>query len=132
MRQVCNDVTFIDEYITPEFVDRFKLYTYEYNKRTGQHEIVDRNFKNVKERLLTSLTNQGQPTISIVDGNFENRSEILLSHRHLGVDLDMKYARETMRSIFMIWKRPIHIETELEGRKRIFTYHQNHEFMTRD
>jgi stage V sporulation protein R len=132
VRQVCNDVTFIDEYLTPEFVDRFKLYTYEYNKRTGQHEIVDRNFKNVKERMLAGLTNQGQPTISVVDGNFENRGEILLSHRHLGIDLDMKYARETMRSIFMMWTRPVHIETELEGRKRLFTYNAQHEFVAKD
>ena len=114
VRKVCNDVTFIDEYLTPEFVERFKLYTYEYNKRTGQHEIVDRDFKSVKNKLLSGLTNQGQPNIAVVDGNFENRGEILLGHKHLGVDLDLKYARETMRSIFMIWTRPVHIETLVE------------------
>ncbi len=132
VRKVCNDVTFIDEYLTPEFVDRFKLYTYEFNKRTGQHEIVDRDFKSVKNKLLAGLTNQGQPNIAVVDGNFENRGEILLSHKHLGVDLDMKYARETMRSIFMIWTRPVHIETLVEGRKRFFTYTANHEFIAKD
>ncbi len=132
VRKVCNDVTFIDEYLTPEFVDRFKLYTYEYNRRSGQYEIVDRNFKNVKEKLLSGLTNQGQPNISIVDANFENRGELLLSHKHLGGDLDLKYARETMRSVFMLWKRPVHIETETEGRKRFFTYTQNHEFVAKD
>lgn len=132
VRKVCNDVTFIDEYLTPEFVDRFKLYTYEYNKRSGQYEIVDRNFKNVKEKLLSGLTNQGQPNIQIVDANFENRGELLLGHKHLGVDLDLKYARETMRSIFSVWTRPVHIQTESEGRKRFFTYTQNHEFIARE
>jgi stage V sporulation protein R len=132
VRKVCNDVTFIDEYLTPEFVDRYKLYTYEYNKRTGQHEIVDRDFKNVKEKLLSSLTNQGQPHISVVDGNYENRGEILLFHKHQGADLDMKFARETMRSIFMMWSRPIHIQTEVEGRKKFYSYTMNHEFITKD
>lgn len=132
VRKVCNDVTFIDEYLTPEFVDRFKLYTYEFNKRTGQHEIVDRNFKSVKEKLLSSLTNQGHPNISIVDGNFENRGELYLIHRHLGVDLDLKYARETMRSLFLLWTRPVHIETEIDGRKRVFTYTAQHEFNAKD
>jgi stage V sporulation protein R len=132
VRKVCNDVTFIDEYITPEFVDRYKLYTYEHNRRTGQYEIVDRNFKTVKEKLLTSLTNQGQPHISVFDANFENRGELLLIHKHLGADLDLKYARETMRSIFSIWSRPVHIETEVEGRKRFFTYTKNHEFVAKD
>ena len=132
VRKVCNDITFIDEYLTPEFVDRFKLYTYEFNRRTGQHEIVDRDFNNVKEKLLTGLTNQGRPDIAVVDGNFENRGELLLVHRHLGVDLDMKYARETMRSVFMMWTRPVHIETLVEGRKRFFTYTPAHEFIAKD
>ncbi len=132
VRKVCNDVTFIDEYITPEFVDRYKLYTYELNRRTGQYEIADRNFKTVKEKLLTSLTNQGQPHISVFDANFENRGELLLIHKHLGADLDLKYARETMRSIFLVWTRPVHIETEVEGRKRFFTYTRNHEFVAKD
>lgn len=132
VRKVCNDVTFIDQYLTPEFVDRYQLYTYEYNRRTGQHEIVDREFKSVKEKLLSQLTNQGQPNISVVDGNFNNRSELLLSHKHLGFDLDLKYARETMRSIFLIWKRPVHIQTTLEGRTRLYTYNEKHEFVAQD
>jgi stage V sporulation protein R len=132
VRKVCNDVTFIDEYLTPEFVERYQLYTYEHNRRTGQYEITDRNFKSVKEKLLTSLTNQGQPHISVFDANFENRGELLLIHKHLGADLDLKYARETMRSIFLMWTRPVHIETEVEGRKRFFTYTKNHEFLAKD
>jgi stage V sporulation protein R len=132
VRKVCNDITFIDEYLTPEFVERFQLYTFEFNRRTGQYEITDRNFKSVKEKFLTSLTNQGRPDISVTDGNFENRGELLLTHRHLGVDLDLKYARETMRSIFLMWTRPIHIETEIDGRKRFYTYSANHEFIAKD
>jgi stage V sporulation protein R len=132
VRKVCNDITFIDEYLTPEFVDRFQLYTYEYNKRTGRHEIVDREFSSVKEKLLNSLTNQGRPDISVVDGNYLNRGEILLSHKHLGMDLDLKYARETMRSIFLISTRPVHIETTVEGRKKVYSYSEKHEFTTNE
>jgi stage V sporulation protein R len=132
VRKVCNDVTFIDEYLTPEFVERFKLYTYEMNKRTGQLEIVDRNFKNIKEKLLASLTNQGQPHISVVDANFENRGELFLVHRHQGVELDLKYARETMKSLFTLWRRPIHIETTIEDRRKTYTYSAQHEFAVRE
>lgn len=132
VRKVCNDVTFIDEYITPEFVDRFRLYSYELNRRTGQYEITDRNFKSVKEKLLSSLTNQGQPHISVVNANHENRGELLLAHKHLGGDLDLRYARETMRSVFLIWKRPVHIETTIDGRSRFYSYLSNHEFVAKD
>jgi stage V sporulation protein R len=132
VRKVCNDITFIDEYLTPEFVDRFKLYTYEYNKRTGQQEIVDRDFGRVKEKLLASITNQGQPHISVIDANFENRGELLLSHKHLGAELDLKYARETMKSLFLIWQRPIHLEAIIEERRKHYTYNAQHEFMPRE
>ena len=57
---------------------------------------------------------------------------MLLIHQHLGADLDLKYARETVRSIFRKWTIPVHIETELEVRKRFFTYTRNHEFVAKD
>lgn len=66
------------------------------------------------------------------DAKFENRGEMLLIHQHLGADLDLKYARETVRSIFSKWTIPVHIETELEVRKRFFTYTRNHEFVAKD
>lgn len=122
VRKVCNDVTFIDEYLTPEFVDRFKLYTYELNRRTNQYEIVSRDFKEIKEKLLGQLTNQGQPQIRVSDANFDNRGDLLLEHKHLGFDIDLKYAREAMESIHTIWKRPVHLMTLVDGVRRHYIY----------
>ena len=124
VRRVCNDVTFLDEYLTPEFVERFKLYTYEFNRRTNQYEIAERDFRKIKDKLLSMMANAGQPFIYVTDGNFENRGDLLLSHRHQGVDLDLRWARETMRAISAIWRRPVHLETALEGQKKILTYHR--------
>ena len=48
----------------------------------------------MKDKLLHQLTNFGQPIIEVVDGNFENRGELLLAppaRRH-GLKLD--YARD--------------------------------------
>ena len=122
VRRVCNDVTFIDEYLTEEFAERLKLYTYAFNRRTNQYEIVDRNFKKIKEKLLFQLTNLGQPFIYVTDGNFQNKGELLLWHKHQGLDLDIRWARETMRSIGEIWKRPVNVETEVDGQKKLYTY----------
>jgi stage V sporulation protein R len=127
VRRVCNDVTFIDEYLTEEFVERFKLYTYSYNRRTNQYEITDRDFKKVKEKLLFQLTNLGQPFIYVTDGNFQNKGELLLWHKHQGLDLDSKWSRETMRALSEIWKRPVNVETEVDGQKKLLSY-QNGEF----
>ncbi len=125
VRKVCNDVTFMDQYLTPEFVERFKLYSYEYNKRTNQHEIASRDFKVIKEKLLSQLTNQGAPLIVITDANHDGRGDLMLEHKHQGTDLDLQYAREAMMTIHLMWKRPVHITTTVEGAKRVYTYNKN-------
>jgi stage V sporulation protein R len=122
VRKVCNDLTFIDEYLNEEFAHRLKLYTYQYNRRTNQHEIADRDWKKVKEKLLFQLTNLGQPFIYVTDGNYNNRGELLLWHKHQGLDLDVRWARETMKGLHEIWKRPINVESEVDGQKKLFTY----------
>ena len=123
VRQVCNDVTFLDEYLTEDFVKRYKLYTYVFNRRTNQYEIADRNFKKVKEKLLFQITNLGQPFIYVVDGNFQNKGELLLQHKYQGLDLDGKWTKETMRSLSQLWKRPVNVETEVDGQRKLYSYH---------
>ena len=130
VRRVCNDVTFIDEYLTEEFVDRLKMYTYAFNRRTNQYEIVDRDFKKIKEKLLFQLTNRGQPFIYVTDGNYQNKGELLLGHKHQGLDLDVKWARETMAALSDVWRRPVNVETEVDGQKKLFSY-QSGEFSER-
>lgn len=122
VRKVCNDITFIDEYLTDDLCERLKLYTYGFNRRTNQYEIVDRDFKKVREKMLFQLTNRGQPFIYVVDGNYQNKGELLLWHKHQGLDLDVRWARETMKCLADLWRRPVNIETEVEGQKKIFTF----------
>ncbi len=122
VRKVCNDVTFIDQYMTPDFCERQKLYNYGFNRRTNQYEIIDRDFKKVKEKLLFSLTNRGQPFIYVTDGNYQNKGELLLWHKHMGMDLDVKWTKETMRAMAAIWKRPVSLETENESQKKVYSF----------
>ncbi len=68
------------------------------------------------------LTNFGQPTIAVEDGNFENRGELLLAHKHDGVDLKLDYARETLRNVQTLWRRPVNLRTRVEGRWMHFRY----------
>lgn len=130
VRRVCNDVTFLDEYLTPEFCERYKLYTYHFNRRTNQYEIADRDFKKIKDKLLFGLTNMGQPFIYVVDGNYQNKGELLLLHKHEGMDLDPRWSRETLRNVSEIWRRPVNIETEVDGQKKLLTC-SNGEFSER-
>lgn len=122
VRRLYNDVTFIDEFLTPEFVLKNKLFTFRYNRDTDLYEIASREFQEIKEKLLFKLTNFGQPYISIEDANYNNRGELYLKHRHEGVDLQLDYARDTMRNLHKIWSRPIYLETVMDDRKRLISF----------
>ncbi|NJM09218.1 SpoVR family protein [Candidatus Gracilibacteria bacterium] len=122
VRRLYNDVTFIDEFLTPEFVIEQKLFSFRYNRDTDLYEIASREFKEIKEKLLFRLTNFGQPFIYVEDGNFNNRGELYLRHRHESVDLKMDYARDTMRNLHKIWTRPIHLETIIDDKKRLLSF----------
>jgi len=66
------------------------------------------------------LTNFGQPFIYVVDSNHLNRGELLLGHRHEGQDLKIDYARDTLRNLERIWRRPVSILTVIDYKaKRI-------------
>src|SRR5205814_1249762 len=78
VRRVYNDITFIDTFLTPEFCQEHKMFSYNYQDQTGQYVIESREFEKIKKRLLFSLTNFGKPWIYVVDGNYRNRGELLL------------------------------------------------------
>jgi stage V sporulation protein R len=128
VRKLYNDITFIDEFLTEDFCRDHRLFTYNYNPKTKQYEITSREFAKIKQQILFSLTNFGRPFIYVVDGNYENRGDLLLSHRHEGVDLRMDEAKDTIKSVQKIWGRPVHLRTELEGKGKILSYDgENHE-----
>ncbi|MDC1175252.1 SpoVR family protein [Bacteriovoracaceae bacterium] len=122
VRKSHNDITFIDEFFTREFCERQQLFTYKYNPRSGRFEIDNRDFEAIKQKLLSSLTNFGSPVIEVESGNFNNRGELHLVHRHQGVDLDMQFAAETMRNIYNLWKRPINLSTTQEETQITFHF----------
>jgi stage V sporulation protein R len=120
VRRMYNDVTFIDEFFTEDFCEEQKYFTWQENRRSGQAEIEGRDFRSIKRKLLSQLTNFGQPFIYVVDANYLNRGELLLGHRHEGTDLKLDYARDTLRNIERIWRRPVAIFTMVDDKpKRI-------------
>jgi stage V sporulation protein R len=119
VRKLYNDITFIDEFFTLEFCVEQKFYAFGFSERSGNWEIMSREFAKVKEQMLRMLTNRGQPTIVVDDGNFENRSELLLRHLHDGTDLDMAQAKDTLRGANRLWTRPVNLLTKIDGKGRL-------------
>lgn len=122
VRRNYNDVTFIDEFLTEEFCVQNKMFVYKFNKRTNQFEVDTTNFKAIKQQLLFQLTNFGQPIIKIVDDNFENRGELLLTHTFEGVELQPDYMTATLENLFKVWSRPVNLATVMDSEQMIFSF----------
>ena len=122
VRKHYNDITFIDEFFTEEFCHENNFFQFGYNERSGNWEIESREFKKVKEKLLFRLTNFGQPFILVHDGNHDNRGELLLHHRHDGVDLQMDQAKDTLAALGRVWKRPVNLVTRADGKGKILRF----------
>jgi stage V sporulation protein R len=122
VRRVYNDVNFIDEFMTPEFIERHKFYQYGRDPHTGQLRIVSRDPIRIKQTLLYQLTNMGRPFIYVVDGNYNNRGELYLAHKHSGLDIEIKYANETLKNVFKIWQRPVHLQAKIDDEMQLFSY----------
>ncbi len=122
VRRVFNDVTFIDEFLTPEFVDRYDLYHYRQDPTTGRMVVVSRDFDLIKQRMLFMLTNHMQPYIYVTDANYANRGELYLAHKHIGMDLDIKFAHVCLRNLHTIWQRPVHLQARIDDDMILFTY----------
>ncbi len=122
VRKLYNDITFIDEFFTLEFCIEQKFYSFGFNERSSNWEIMSRDFQKVKRQLLDSITNRGQPVIRVVDANYGNTGELLIKHEHGGVDLDMNHAKDTLRNLHKIWKRPVSIYTIVEDKGKLLRH----------
>ncbi len=116
VRALYNDVTFIDEFLTPDFVLDQKLLTFGFNQKSDRWEVESRTFETVKQKLLSQLTNAGNPIIHVENKNHENRGELLLVHDHQGVDLRQDYAQAVLTALHRVWRRPVQINTIVEDK----------------
>jgi len=111
VRESHNDVTFVDEFLTQEFVDANDYFAYEYSQTRGDFRATSTAAEDVKRKLLLRFTNLGKPTIAVYDANHENRGELLLGHEYNGVMLDLEQAEATLQRVFELWGRPVVLHT---------------------
>ena len=50
---------------------------------------------------------------------------MFLEHRFSGVELQSNYAQDTLINLYKLWKRPVHIETNLEESSVILSFDGN-------
>jgi stage V sporulation protein R len=112
-----NDVTFLNEFFTRDFCEKYEYFEYALDKSTNKYVVVSKDHKKIKEKLVERHVNMGRPVIYMENMKYQN-TEILLRHDFDGRPLDIKYATGTMAYLHEIIKKPINILTydvESEG-----------------
>jgi stage V sporulation protein R len=123
VREEENDVSLIRNYMTRELVDELDLYLYE--RQGDQWVIVDKNWENVRDGIVARMANFGNPTILVMDGDYNHNGELYLSHVYDGNELDLNYAEKTLEHVHTLWGRPVHIETRTEGEETLLSFDGN-------
>ena len=119
VRKTHNDVTFLDTFLTEDFCKRAGLFTYEYDKKSGEYLVDSREFADVKEKLLFMIGSRGQPRVQVTDGNHANRGELELTHEHEGVDIQLEWAQQALGNLAKLWGRPVHLKTNVEEKPAV-------------
>jgi len=83
--------------------------------------IVEKDWRKVRDSIVDSMTNFGQPVITVEDGDYRRRGELFLKHAFDGKELDRDYTERVLKNVQTLWGRPVHLETTLEDTPTTFT-----------
>ncbi len=119
-RTVDDDVSFVRNYLNEEIVENLNLMVY----GAEQDSVVlkSRASESVREQLVRELVHGGIPVIHVDDGDFNQRGELYLIHRHEGIDLDIPFAERALHYVHQLWGRPVHLETRADAKRMILSF----------
>jgi stage V sporulation protein R len=80
-------------------------------------QVADTDWRTVRDSLVAGLDNFGLPVIVVLDGDYRSNRELYLEHRYEGTELDIRYSEKTLQHLYLVWNRPVHLETVIDGRK---------------
>jgi stage V sporulation protein R len=110
VREYYNDMMLIHEFVTEDFVAKNEMFEWALLPN-GEYQIVSRNAKEIKKKLLRKFMNGGLPDIHLEDPNYKGKNYLLLQHNWDGRLLKDKWIREVLPSLFFLWKRPVFLAT---------------------
>lgn len=119
------DADFVRAFLTETLVKELGLYSYRFEgaakERQGEWVVQSADWQKVRYGLANELTSLNKPAISVKDGDYHRKGELLLSHDFAGdrQPLDLDYAGRTLRFIYSLWGRSVHLETNTEGQSLI-------------
>ena len=76
----------------------------------------------MRDQLVSNMTNFSFPYIEVADGDYNGNRELYLKHSFEGAELDQRYARKALEHVYMLWGRPVHLETVVDDEKVVMHY----------
>lgn len=120
VREMENDVSFLRNYLTKDLIKDLDLYLYK--KEGDEWVIVEKNWQKVRDTIVTNMTNFGHPYLVIDNGDYRGNRELYIKHFYEGQELDLHYAEKTLQHVYVLWGRPVHLETVYENKRILLTY----------
>jgi len=119
VRELENDVSFLRNYLTKDLIEELDLYIY--RKEGDEWVIVEKNWEKVRDAIVASMTNLGYPYLVVDDADYRRNTELYIKHCFEGQELDLVYAEKTLRYVYQLWGRPVHLETVWEGKRLLLS-----------
>jgi stage V sporulation protein R len=105
-----DDVTFISEFFTQEFCDKFEFFEWRHYPN-GEWKIESRDASKIRKRLIQKYINGGLPDIRLVDPNYRNKGWLLLQHYYDDRLLYEPYIKAVLPSIYYLWGKEVVLGT---------------------
>ncbi|KMM63595.1 stage V sporulation protein R [Bacillus glycinifermentans] len=120
VREIESDISFIRNYLTKDLVRQEDLYLFQ--KQGRDYKIVDKDWKSVRDQLVSMRVNGGFPYLTVEDGDYMKNYELYIKHWYEGIELDLKYLEKVLPYLHQLWGRSVHVETVLEDKPVMFSY----------
>ncbi|YCI50854.1 SpoVR family protein [Bacillus sp. PK5-006] len=120
VREIESDISFIRNYLTKDLVMREDLYLFQ--KQGRDYKVIDKEWKAVRDQLVSMRVNGGFPYLTVIDGDYLKNNELYIKHWYEGIELDLKYLEKVLPYLYQLWGRSVHIESVLEEKEVMFSY----------
>jgi len=117
------DWFFMQDFLTAELIDEMNLYIYKKEDKNTYIDYVRTKHKadEIRKLIIESFGHNQIPIIEVINGNYDGKGEIALRHKWSGIELDKNYAEQTMKHIFELYGKPVHLSTIIDKKEVVLT-----------
>jgi stage V sporulation protein R len=119
VRECDSDISFLRNYLNQDIVDTCNLYLYE--KRGDRWVITERDYKVIRDKLVSQRIHGGFPVLNITSED-SGRGKLILTHAYEGVELDAKYIERTLPHVYRLWGTDVVLRTQMNTQDTEFRY----------